>query len=169
VVEITESQLVAAAGVDRFHELRKLGIKKGDPGYYRIPTQWAMRLTWSGEFLHSAPWSVGSQGSANVSHGCTNLAPADAKWLFGQSSMGDVVKFVGSSRHLEEYNGYTMWNLILLRSPGLAADEDLVRHELCHVWQMQHHPIAMPLSYLWQGYRDNPNEVEARAAAEARD
>jgi lipoprotein-anchoring transpeptidase ErfK/SrfK len=87
-----------------------VGIKKGDPGYYRIPTQWAMRLTWSGEFLHSAPWSVGSQGSANVSHGCTNLAPADAKWLFNQSSMGDVVKFVGSSRHLEEYNGYTMWN-----------------------------------------------------------
>ncbi|GAB3592025.1 Ig-like domain-containing protein [Angustibacter peucedani] len=87
-----------------------VGIKKGDPGYYRIPTQWAMRLTWSGEFLHSAPWSVGSQGSANVSHGCTNLSPSDAKWLFDNSRMGDVVKFVGSSRHLEEYNGYTMWN-----------------------------------------------------------
>jgi lipoprotein-anchoring transpeptidase ErfK/SrfK len=90
-----------------------VGIKKGDPGYYRIDTKWAMRLTWSGEFLHSAPWSVGSQGNANVSHGCTNLAPADAKWLFDHSHVGDVVKFTGSSRKLEEYNGYTMWNMSL--------------------------------------------------------
>jgi len=87
-----------------------VGIPKGQPGYYRLKTEWAMRLTWSGEFLHSAPWSVGSQGNANVSHGCTNLSPSDAKWLFDRSKMGDVVKFVGSSRGLEEYNGYTMWN-----------------------------------------------------------
>jgi len=87
-----------------------VGIKKGEPGYYRLKTEWAMRLTWSGEFLHSAPWSVGSQGNANVSHGCTNLSPSNAKWLFDHSKMGDVVKFVGSRRTLEEYNGYTMWN-----------------------------------------------------------
>lgn len=90
-----------------------VGIKKGDPGYYRIDTKWAMRLTWSGEFLHSAPWSVGSQGNANVSHGCTNLAPTDAKWLFDHSRLGDVVKFTGSTRKLEDYNGYTMWNMSL--------------------------------------------------------
>ena len=52
--------------------------------------------------------------------------------------------------------------LILLRDPLATVSDDLIVHELCHVWQMQHHPIAMPLSYLWQGYRDNPNEVEAR-------
>jgi hypothetical protein len=63
------------------------------------------------------------------------------------------------------FDGYTMWNLMLLRSPGLAADDDLVCHELCHVWQMQHHPIAMPLSYLRLGYANNPYEEEARRAA----
>jgi hypothetical protein len=63
------------------------------------------------------------------------------------------------------FDGYTMWNLILLRSPGLASDDDLVCHELCHVWQMQHHPIAMPLSYLRLGYAHNPYEEEARRAA----
>jgi hypothetical protein len=63
------------------------------------------------------------------------------------------------------FDGYTMWNLILLRTPALAADEDLVCHELCHVWQMQHHPIRMPLSYLRAGYADNPYEVQARRAA----
>jgi hypothetical protein len=66
------------------------------------------------------------------------------------------------------FHGYTMWSLILLKLPLSDVSDDLVVHELCHVWQMQHHPIAMPLSYLWQGYRDNPNEVEARAAAATR-
>jgi hypothetical protein len=67
------------------------------------------------------------------------------------------------------FHGYTMWPLILVKQPLAEASDDLIAHELCHVWQMQHHPIAMPLSYLWQGYDDNPNEVEARAAAAARD
>ena len=44
--------------------------------------------------------------------------------------------------------------------------DDLVTHELCHVWQMQHKPVAMPLSYL-RGYSKNPHEVEAKRAVEA--
>lgn len=63
------------------------------------------------------------------------------------------------------FDGYAMWNLILVRSPALAADEDLITHELCHVWQMQHHPLRMPLSYLRFGYAHNPYEEEARRAA----
>ena len=64
------------------------------------------------------------------------------------------------------FDGYTMWDLILVRAPIAEASEDLVTHELCHVWQMQHHPLAMPLSYLYRGYSDNPNEVQARHATE---
>jgi hypothetical protein len=45
------------------------------------------------------------------------------------------------------------------------AGDDLVTHELCHVWQMQHRPIRMPLSYL-KGYEDNRYEAEARRAVE---
>jgi hypothetical protein len=63
------------------------------------------------------------------------------------------------------FHGYTMWPLILLAQPLAEVSDDLIVHELCHVWQMQHHPLSMPLSYLWQGYRDNPHEIEARAAA----
>jgi hypothetical protein len=48
-----------------------------------------------------------------VSHGCTGMSTANAKWLFDRSKMGDVVKYVGSSRPLESYNGYTMWNMSL--------------------------------------------------------
>jgi hypothetical protein len=63
------------------------------------------------------------------------------------------------------FDGYTMWNLILLRSWELVTDEELICHELCHVWQMQHRPLRMPLSYLRVGYERNPYEEEARRAA----
>jgi hypothetical protein len=67
------------------------------------------------------------------------------------------------------FDGYTMWNLILLRAPlgGAGVSEDLLCHELCHVWQMQHRPLRMPLSYLVRGYERNPYEVQARAAVTA--
>jgi hypothetical protein len=64
------------------------------------------------------------------------------------------------------FAGYTMWDLILLRDPLDPARDDLVCHELCHVWQMQHHPVRMPLSYLARGYARNPYELEARRAVE---
>ncbi len=64
------------------------------------------------------------------------------------------------------FDGYTMWNLILLRTRALAADDDLICHELCHVWQMQQHPVRMPLSYLRYGYAENPYEEQARAATQ---
>ena len=63
------------------------------------------------------------------------------------------------------FDGYTMWNLILLRAPELLGNDELICHELCHVWQMQHHPVRMPLSYLRFGYARNPYEDEARRAA----
>jgi hypothetical protein len=65
------------------------------------------------------------------------------------------------------FHGYTMWPLILLRRPLGETSDDLVCHELCHVWQMQHHPVRMPLSYLRTGYHANPYEREARAAVAA--
>ena len=63
------------------------------------------------------------------------------------------------------FDGYSAHWTILLRSRALLEDGDLVTHELCHVWQMQHHPVRMPLSYLLRGYAANPYEREARAAA----
>ena len=65
------------------------------------------------------------------------------------------------------FDGYSAWWTILLRSRALLADDELVAHELCHVWQMQHHPLAMPLSYLRTGYEENPYEAEARGAVES--
>ena len=66
---------------------------------------------------------------------------------------------------LRRFDGYAAWGLILLRSA--VEDDDLLTHELCHVWQLQHHPLRVPLSYLRYGYAANPYEAEARAAVEA--
>jgi lipoprotein-anchoring transpeptidase ErfK/SrfK len=87
------------------------GIEPGDPEYYNLDVEYAMRLTWSGEFFHAAPWSVGSQGRANVSHGCTGMSTADARWLMESSKVGDVAQFVGGDRELEKDNGWTAWNM----------------------------------------------------------
>ena len=89
-----------------------IGIGKNDPNYYDIDdVQWAMRMTYSGEFLHAAPWSVGSQGYANVSHGCTGMSTANADWLYHMSRRGDVVETTGTDRSMEFSNGYGDWNM----------------------------------------------------------
>jgi len=88
-----------------------IGISPGDPEYYRLDVPYAMRVTWSGEFVHAAPWSVGSQGRDNVSHGCVGMSRSNAIWLFNMSTVGDVVQVVGSPRELEPGNGYTDWNV----------------------------------------------------------
>ncbi len=62
------------------------------------------------------------------------------------------------------FHGYEIGPLILVRRPLDEVSENLVVHELTHVWQHQHRPLRMWLSYLWQGYRDNEHEVEAREA-----
>ena len=63
------------------------------------------------------------------------------------------------------FTGYEFGPLILIKRPLAQTSDDLIVHELCHVWQSQHRHIRMWVSYLYQGYRNNPHEVEARAAA----
>ncbi|MDG4829253.1 Ig-like domain-containing protein [Solwaraspora sp. WMMD1047] len=78
---------------------------------YVIDIEYAQRITWGGEFIHSAPWSVASQGKSNVSHGCVNMSEANAKWLFGQTTIGDPITVKGTERRLQNGNGWTEWNM----------------------------------------------------------
>ncbi len=88
------------------------GISESDPEYYDIANvEYAQRVTYSGEFLHAAPWSVGSQGSANVSHGCVGMSTADAGWLYSLTKRGDVVEVTGTDRGMEPTNGFGDWNV----------------------------------------------------------
>ncbi|HUO37329.1 MAG TPA: L,D-transpeptidase [Mycobacterium sp.] len=70
---------------------RTIGIPLDSPEGYRITAYYAERITWGGVYVHSAPWSVDSQGHANVSHGCINLSPDNAAWYYNQVSVGDPV------------------------------------------------------------------------------
>ena len=88
-----------------------VGIDPNGPDGYDIDdVEYAMRLTYSGEFIHAAPWSVSSQGYANVSHGCTGMSTSNAQWLYNMSSRGDVVEYVGTNRPMTLTNGYGDWN-----------------------------------------------------------
>jgi lipoprotein-anchoring transpeptidase ErfK/SrfK len=78
---------------------------------YKMTIEYAQRLTWSGQFIHSAPWSTGAQGHRNVSHGCVNLSPSNARWLFGKSLIGDPITVSGTSDKLTYGNGWTPWNV----------------------------------------------------------
>jgi lipoprotein-anchoring transpeptidase ErfK/SrfK len=105
------------------------------PGGYRVGVNYAERLTWSGTFLHSAPWSVWAQGSLNVSHGCVNLGPANAKWIYYYSMIGDPVSISGTPRHVAPGNGWTVWDLSwadyvkgAVLPPALTVPSMLVPH-----------------------------------------
>ncbi|QXJ26380.1 L,D-transpeptidase family protein [Actinomadura graeca] len=84
---------------------------KKDPRFYKMKVRHAVQISSSGEYVHSAPWSVRSQGRENVSHGCVNAPPEFAGWFYAGSLRGDVVTVTGTSRPLEWNNGWGYWQL----------------------------------------------------------
>ncbi|MCT7661879.1 L,D-transpeptidase [Mycobacterium deserti] len=70
---------------------RTIGIPLEDPEGYKLTVDHAVRITSGGVYVHSAPWSTGSQGYANVSHGCINLSPDNAAWYYDLVGVGDPV------------------------------------------------------------------------------
>jgi lipoprotein-anchoring transpeptidase ErfK/SrfK len=88
-----------------FDTFAELGPREG----YRMTIAYAQRLTWGGEYLHSAPWSVGDQGRRNVSHGCVNVSPKNAVWLFQRTMVGDPLVVRGTERKVVNGNGWTAW------------------------------------------------------------
>jgi len=98
--------------VDKNNPVRMIGGgKKGSPGYYDELVNWAVRFTFSGDYYHSAPWSVVDQGTTNVSHGCVNLAPPDAVIYYKLAVPGDPITITGSSRPGRWDDGWTEWFL----------------------------------------------------------
>lgn len=88
-----------------------VGCGPGCADYYRQTVYHAVRISNSGEYVHSAPWSVGSQGNSNVSHGCVNVGPSNAQWFYNMAQRGDIVRVTGTSRELEPDNGWGYWQM----------------------------------------------------------
>ncbi|MFE6685547.1 Ig-like domain-containing protein [Streptomyces sp. NPDC057743] len=111
----TRNGVKVVLGKESFVRMRSatVGIAEGSSDSYDLPVYWATRVTWSGEYVHAAPWSVGSQGAANVSHGCTGMSTSNAQWFFNTVRVGDVVKVVNSSGDTMTPfdNGFGDWNM----------------------------------------------------------
>jgi lipoprotein-anchoring transpeptidase ErfK/SrfK len=90
-----------------FDTMAELGPKEG----YRTEIDFAQRITWSGQFIHAAPWSEGKQGKVNVSHGCVNVSEKMGAWLFARTMMGDPITVSGTEAKLQNGNGWTDWNM----------------------------------------------------------
>ncbi|MEU9191388.1 Ig-like domain-containing protein [Streptomyces sp. NPDC048484] len=111
----TRNGVKVVLGKEYFVRMRgtTVGIAEGSSDSYDLPVYYATRVTWSGEYVHAAPWSAGSQGAANVSHGCTGMSTANAEWFFDTVRAGDIVKVVNSYGDMMDPfgNGFGDWNL----------------------------------------------------------
>jgi lipoprotein-anchoring transpeptidase ErfK/SrfK len=88
------------------------GVPVNSPNGYRTDVDWATQISYSGIFVHSAPWSVGAQGNTNTSHGCLNVSPSDALWFFENMKRGDVVQISGTvGSTLSGTEGLGDWNI----------------------------------------------------------
>ena len=88
------------------------GVPVNSPNGYRTEVDWATQISYSGIFVHSAPWSVGSQGYSNTSHGCLNVSPSNAQWFYNNTKRGDIVRVVNTvGSTLPGTDGLGDWNI----------------------------------------------------------
>ncbi|HSN06145.1 MAG TPA: Ig-like domain-containing protein [Candidatus Angelobacter sp.] len=80
----------------------KITCDKTSKDYYDLQVQYATRLSWSGTFIHAAPWSVAKQGLVDSSHGCIHLTIDRAKTFFGLAQYGDIVRVLNTGRPITD-------------------------------------------------------------------
>lgn len=62
-----------------------------DEGGYQTPVNFATQMSWSGIYVHGAPWSEWAQGNTNTSHGCINVTDEAAAWFQSVVKRGDPI------------------------------------------------------------------------------
>ncbi len=87
-----------------------ISCDKGSANYYDLPVHWATRVTWSGTFVHAAPWDS-QLGETNTSHGCIHLSTEHGKYFFDHAQPGDIVKVTGSPKPPSDDAGMIDWNM----------------------------------------------------------
>ena len=106
------SYIVAERLADMVMDSSTYGVPVNSPDGYRTEVKWATRMSYSGIFVHAAPWSVGSQGRANVSHGCLNASTENAKWFYDNTKRGDIVDVINTvGPTLPGTDGLGDWNI----------------------------------------------------------
>jgi lipoprotein-anchoring transpeptidase ErfK/SrfK len=95
----------------KYFDSASFGVPRDSAEGYYTKVFWDTKYTYGGEYVHAAPWSVGQQGRANVSHGCVNVSTDNAKWFYYLSKRGDVVQVDGTERAVRPGDGFTDWNV----------------------------------------------------------
>lgn len=101
---------------DRYAELvmdsSTYGVPVGSPNGYRTEVEYATQMSYSGIYVHAAPWSVGQQGYSNASHGCLNVSTDNARWFYDNTKRGDIVEVVNTvGGTLSGTDGLGDWNI----------------------------------------------------------
>jgi lipoprotein-anchoring transpeptidase ErfK/SrfK len=78
---------------------------------YKVDVQNAVQFDNSGDYVHSAPWSVADQGKRDVSHGCINISPSNAQWFFDNFGSGDPIIVKNSVGTYSKNDGSNDWQL----------------------------------------------------------
>jgi lipoprotein-anchoring transpeptidase ErfK/SrfK len=99
------------AAIEKENPVRMIGGTPGTAGYYNELVPYSVRFTFSGDYMHDAPWSVGDQGISNVSHGCVNLSPTDSAIYYGLAVPGDPITVTDSTKAGQWDDGWTEWFL----------------------------------------------------------
>jgi lipoprotein-anchoring transpeptidase ErfK/SrfK len=88
------------------------GVPVNSPNGYRTKVDFATQMSYSGVYVHSAPWSVGAQGHTNTSHGCLNVSPSNARWFYEHTKRGDIVEVIHTvGPPLPGTEGLGDWNI----------------------------------------------------------
>ncbi|MEU6644292.1 Ig-like domain-containing protein [Saccharomonospora sp. NPDC046836] len=88
------------------------GVAVNSSAGYRLVVDYAVRMSDSGIFYHSAPWSLAQQGNTHTSHGCINLSTENAAWLMKLSQPGDLLTVLNAGDQvLEPTDGWSVWQL----------------------------------------------------------
>ncbi|MFP5072326.1 Ig-like domain-containing protein [Pseudonocardia nantongensis] len=103
---------------EKFTDKRMVSPQYG----YDLVEKWAVRMSNNGEFIHANPASASAQGASNVTHGCVNLSPADAKAYYDSARYGDPVEVTGTPVRLSPKDGdISDWTLSWDRWQQLSA------------------------------------------------
>jgi lipoprotein-anchoring transpeptidase ErfK/SrfK len=87
------------------------GVPVNSTWGYKVNVQNAVQFDNSGDYVHSAPWSVDDQGKRDVSHGCINISPSNAQWFFDNFGSGDPIVVKNSVGTYSKNDGSNDWQL----------------------------------------------------------
>jgi lipoprotein-anchoring transpeptidase ErfK/SrfK len=87
------------------------GVPVNSAWGYKLDVENAVQFDNSGDYVHSAPWSIADQGKRNVSHGCINVSPSNAKWFFDNFGAGDPIVVKNSTGTYSKNDGANDWQM----------------------------------------------------------